>query len=80
MAPVQKHNGASSGQTVKSSSMSKFMCCTSEKAGQTYTYREHQQNQSKFLWLDPTRWVEKRSYKQEKVGMTASFAVLGTTG
>ncbi|CAB4065281.1 DST [Lepeophtheirus salmonis] len=40
-------------------SSSKFMCCTSAAAGgsRTVTYRE---NQSKFLWLDPSRWVEKK--------------------
>lgn len=58
----------------KSSTCSSLMsCCTTERQGQTYTaatsstraYREN----SKFLWLDPTRWVEKRSYKKEKVGL-----------
>lgn len=51
-------------QSMKSSSatMSSFMCCTSERSSKTFAYKE---SQSKFLWLDPTRWVEKRSKKQE---------------
>ena len=79
--PVQSNGGSASGGAsggqVKqsSSSMSSFMCCTSERSGKTYSYREQsamttssQQNQSKFLWLDPTRWVEKKTVKKEKVG------------
>lgn len=27
------------------------------------------QGQSKFLWLDPSRWVEKRTVKKETVGI-----------
>ena len=64
----------------QSSSSSSFLCCTSERSGQatSYTttsasaYRSTEQSssgQSKFLWLDPTRWVEKRTIKKEKVGM-----------
>jgi len=45
-----------------SSAMSSFMCCTSERSSKTFAYKE---SQSKFLWLDPTRWVEKRSKKSE---------------
>ena len=45
-----------------SSTMSSFMCCTSERSSKTMAYRE---SQNKFLWLDPTRWVEKRSKKTE---------------
>ena len=81
--PVQSSssgaNGASGGKqtTSSSSAMSSFMCCTSERSGKTYSYREQSahttssssNNQSKFLWLDPTRWVEKRTVvKKEKVG------------
>ena len=64
MAPV------GNGTVQKSSSssvMSSFMCCTSERSGKTFqrsSYRE----QSKYLWLDPTRWVEKKAVKREKVG------------
>ncbi len=67
MAPVG--NGTVQKTATSSSSvMSSFMCCTSERSGQTYqrSYREH--NQSKYFWLDPTRWVEKRTVKKEKVG------------
>ena len=56
----------SSSQATKSSAMSSFMCCTSERSSKTIRYRE--QNQSKYLWLDPTRWVEKKS-KREEVGI-----------
>jgi len=52
--------------TKSSSSMSSFMCCTSERSQKTIRYKE--QNQSKYLWLDPTRWVEKKS-KREEVGI-----------
>ena len=67
----------------QSSSSSSFLCCTSERSGQatSYTTTSHSAStayrssteqsssgQSKFLWLDPTRWVEKRTVKKEKVG------------
>jgi len=55
---------SSSKQT--SSTMSSFMCCTSERSQKTIRYKE--QNQSKYLWLDPTRWVEKKT-KREEVGI-----------
>ena len=48
--------------TAKSSTMSSFMCCTSDRAQKSITYKE---SQSKFLWLDPTRWVERKPRKQE---------------
>ena len=52
----------------KSTTMSSFMCCTSERSGRvvsqgrTMTYRSesNHSNQSKFLWLDPTRWNKKK--------------------
>ena len=45
-----------------SSSMSSFMCCTSERYSKPMAYQE---SQGRFLWLDPTRWVEKRSKKEQ---------------
>ena len=62
----------SSSQATKSSAMSSFMCCTSERSSKTIRYRE--QNQSKYLWLDPTRWVEKKS-KREEVCFIIRFLV-----
>ena len=68
MPPIFNSNGH---EQKSSTSCSSLMCCTSERQGQytttqrsTTAYRE----QSRFLWLDPTRWVEKRSFKKEKVG------------
>ena len=75
MPPVQ--NGTV--QKKEGGVMSSFMCCTTERSGQTQTYSRttthqsasyssrEQHNQSKYLWLDPTRWVEKRTVKKEKV-------------
>ena len=60
---------SSSKQT--SSTMSSFMCCTSERSQKTIRYKE--QNQSKYLWLDPTRWVEKKT-KREEVGINNTNA------
>lgn len=53
--------------TSSSSTMSSFMCCTSDRSSKTFAYKE---SQSRFLWLDPTRWVEKRSKKE--VGNSSS--------
>ena len=58
----------------KSTTMSSFMCCTSERSGRVVsggrtmtTYRSEQSsnhsNQSKFLWLDPTRWNKKKEVR-----------------
>ena len=54
--PQQSYKATSS-----SSTMSSFMCCTSDRSSKTFAYKE---SQSRFLWLDPTRWVEKRSKKE----------------
>ena len=58
-------SGAS--KTTTSSSMSSFMCCTSERSQKTIRYKE--QNQSKYLWLDPTRWT--KTVKKEEVGIVS---------
>ena len=51
--------------------MSSYMCCTSDRSSKVATLKE---SQSRFLWLDPTRWVEKRSKKE--VGLNFSlFAI-----
>ena len=55
-----------------SSAMSSFMCCTSERSSKTFAYKE---SQSKFLWLDPTRWVEKRSKKSEVGGLFSAVCL-----
>jgi hypothetical protein len=69
--PVQESHSRSYKATSSSSSTalcSSLMCCSSDKDGRTYTTSYREQSQSKFLWLDPTRWVEKRAVKHEKVG------------
>ena len=58
--PVQNQQQQST--TVKSSTVSSFMCCTTDRAQKTISYKE---SQSKFLWLDPTRWVERKPRKTE---------------
>ena len=55
-----------------SSAMSSFMCCTSERSSKTFAYKE---SQSKFLWLDPTRWGEKRSKKSEVGGLFSAVCL-----
>ena len=47
--------------TSSSTTVSSLMCCTSDRSSKTLAYKE---SQSRFLWLDPTRWVEKRSKKE----------------
>ena len=51
--------------------MSSYMCCTSDRSSKVATLKE---SQSRFLWLDPTRWVEKRSKKE--VGLNFSLIVI----
>ena len=81
MPPVQRTMSSAQKTTTssgeKTSMMSHFMCCTSDRSGQVVTrsasFREKQtmsgpKNPTKYLWLDPTRWVEKTTVKTEKVG------------
>jgi hypothetical protein len=78
MPPVQQNGAVKSSS---SSVMSSFMCCTTERSGQVQQQRESRSytrssavyrsesagGQGRYLWLDPTRWVEKRTVKKEKV-------------